>query len=95
MKPEHKGGYHFGNLWHCLPAFVCESLVEGIDAFGRKIKGYDRPDAILSGVETRTSSPVRILRDEHFESNVGAFTHAVREPVMQAALQVRLWMACV
>ena len=71
VKPEHKGGYHFGNLWHCLPTFVCESLVEGIDAFGRKIKGYDRPDAILSGVETRTSSPVRIPRDEHFESNVG------------------------
>jgi len=71
VKPEHKGGYHFGNLWHCLPPFVCESLVEGIDAFGRKIKGYDRPDAILSGVETRTSSPVRIPRDEHFESSVG------------------------
>ena len=68
--PEHKGGYHFGNLWHCLPEFVCESLAEGIDAFGRKIKGYDRPDAILSGVETRTSSPVRIPRDAHFESNV-------------------------
>ena len=71
VKPEHKGGYHFGNLWHCLPTFVCESLAEGIDAFGRKIKGYDRSDAILSGVETRTSSPVKIPRDEHFESNVG------------------------
>ena len=71
VKPEHKGGYHFGNLWHCLPTFVCESLAEGIDAFGRKIKGYDRSDAILSGVETRTSSPVKMPRDEHFESNVG------------------------
>lgn len=71
VKPEHKGGYHFGNLWHCLPEFVCESLAEGIDAFGKKIQGYDRADAILSGVETRTSSPVRIPRDEHFESNVG------------------------
>ena len=55
-----------------LPANVCrESLAEGIDAFGRKIKGYDRSDAILSGVETRTSSPVKMPRDEHFESNVG------------------------
>ena len=58
-------------------------------------KGYDRPDAILSGVETRTSSPVRIPRDEHFESNVGGLYPCGEGPVMQAALQVLLWMACV
>lgn len=68
--PEHKGGYAFANLWHCLPEYVCESLSEGIEAFGRKIRGYDRKDAILSGVETRTSSPLRIPRNEYFESNI-------------------------
>ena len=39
-------------------------------AFDKKIKGYDEPDALISGVETRTSSPVRILRNEELESNV-------------------------
>lgn len=68
--PEHKGGYVFGNIWHCLPDYVCDSLSEGIKAFGRKIKGYDRGDAILSGVETRTSSPIRIPRNESFECNI-------------------------
>lgn len=68
--PEHKGGYVFGNLRHCLPEYVCESLEEGIQAFGKKIKGYDRGDAILSGIETRTSSPLRIPRNEEFESNI-------------------------
>ena len=41
-----------------------------MEAFGRKIKGFDRADAILSGIESRTSSPVRILRDESYQSNI-------------------------
>ena len=49
---------------------MCESLEEGIHAFGRKIKGYDREDAILSGVETRTSSPIRMERNVLFESEI-------------------------
>ena len=47
-----------------------ESLIEGMEAFGHKIKGYDRPDAIFSGVETRTSSPVRMERDESGQANI-------------------------
>ena len=47
-----------------------EAFVEGMEAFGRKIKGFDRPDAILAGVESRTSSPVRIPRGETLESSV-------------------------
>lgn len=70
VKPSHKGACSFGNLWHCLPDYVCESLAEGIEAFGHKIKGYDRGDAILSGVETRTSSPVKMPRNEQFQSNI-------------------------
>ena len=50
---------------------MCESLKEGITAFGQKIQGYDRPDALLSGVETRTSSPVRMERNSEFQSEIG------------------------
>ena len=45
-------------------------MVEGIERFGGVIKGFNRNDAILSAIETRTSSPVRILRNEEFESNI-------------------------
>ena len=47
-----------------------ESLIEGIEAFGKKIRGFDRPDAIITAVEARSSSPVRILRDEEHVSSV-------------------------
>ena len=53
-----------------LPQEVADSLKEGIASFGQVIPGFDRPDAILAGVESRTSSPVRIHRDEHMESVV-------------------------
>jgi uncharacterized protein len=46
------------------------ALVEGIERFGQIIQGFDHPKALLSAIETRTSSPVRILRDEAFESNI-------------------------
>ena len=68
--PMHKGAVSFGNLRNCLPDYVCESLSEGISLMGRKLKGFDRPDAILSGVETRTSSPVRILRAQDGQSSL-------------------------
>lgn len=69
ITPCQKGANCFGNLWDCLPAFVCETLQLSIPYFGKKIPGYDRADSILSGVETRTSSPVRILRNEELQSN--------------------------
>lgn len=70
IQPVHKGTSSFGNLWNCLPQYVCHTLVEGIEHFGRVIGEYDNPDTLLSGVETRTSSPVRIVRDEDLESNM-------------------------
>lgn len=70
VKPVHKGAAAFADLNRCLPAYVCESLKEGIKAFGHKIQGYDREDAILSGVETRTSSPIRMERDGDFQSEI-------------------------
>lgn len=70
ITPCQKGANCFGNLWDCLPDFVCETLQLCIPYFGKKIPGYDREDSILSGVETRTSSPIRILRNEEFEGNI-------------------------
>lgn len=68
--PQCKGGWAFGNLRGILPAYVGDAIEEGIFAFGRQIRGFDRPDALLSGIESRTSSPVRILRDAELESNI-------------------------
>ena len=71
VQPAHKGAVSFGNLRNCLPDYVSESLSEGITLMGKKLTGFDRPDAILSGVETRTSSPVRILRAGDGQSSLG------------------------
>ena len=49
---------------------IYESFLSGMEQFGRKISGFDREDAILSGVESRTSSPVRIHRDDTFQSAI-------------------------
>ena len=54
----------------CLPDYLAASIKEGILAFDRSIPGFARPDALLTGVETRTSSPLRILRGEDFQSSV-------------------------
>ena len=70
IMPTYKPGVKFTNLRQILPGFVGDSLAEGIIEMGRKIKGFDRADAILTGIESRSSSPVRIVRDENFESSV-------------------------
>lgn len=70
VRPVHKGETAFADLNQCLPDYVCDSLKEGIDAFGHKIQGYNRGDAVLSGVETRTSSPIRMERDGDFQSEI-------------------------
>jgi len=51
-----------------LPEFVAAGIADGITAFGRQLKGFDRADAVLTGVETRTSAPLRILRGDTMES---------------------------
>ncbi len=68
--PIFKGNYNFGNIRNIFPDYINEALVEGIEAFGKKIKGYNTSDAILAGVESRTSSPIRIERGEMCESNI-------------------------
>ncbi len=62
VKPSYMPGTYFKDLGECLPSFVTGALKEGITRFGAQLAGFDMPDAMLTGVETRTSSPVRILR---------------------------------
>ncbi|MDO4491538.1 MAG: NAD(P)/FAD-dependent oxidoreductase [Lachnospiraceae bacterium] len=64
------GEYAYANTAEIFPDFLYESLKQGITSFDRKIRGFGMDDALISGVESRTSSPVRIIRDEHFESNI-------------------------
>jgi uncharacterized FAD-dependent dehydrogenase len=66
--PSYKPGVHLTDLAACLPDYAVAALREAIPVFGRQIPGYDHPDALLTGVETRTSSPVRITRGKDFES---------------------------
>lgn len=70
IKPVHKGAYTFANLNECLPESIASSIKEAIPEFAKKITGYDAPGAILSAIESRTSSPIRIERDENYTSNI-------------------------
>ncbi len=64
VNPSYKPGYRFARLDQIYPEFVYESLSESIREMGNKLSGFDLEDAILTGVETRTSSPVRIVRED-------------------------------
>lgn len=68
IKPNIKGSYTLGNLNNCLPAFVNNAIIEGIDYYGKRLQGFNEHEAVLSGIETRTSSPVRLVRGENFMS---------------------------
>ncbi|HET8710743.1 MAG TPA: hypothetical protein VFM32_05165, partial [Spongiibacteraceae bacterium] len=61
--PSYKPGVHLTDLASALPPYAIEAIREALPAFGKQIRGFDRNDAVLTGVETRTSSPVRITRD--------------------------------
>ena len=66
--PSYKPGVTPTDLHQALPAYAIEAMREAFPAFGRKIKGFDTHDAVLTGVETRTSSPIRITRGDDFQS---------------------------
>ena len=68
VKPSYKPGVTLGDLHGALPAFATLAMQEAFPAFGRKIKGFDMHDAVLTGVETRTSSPIRMARGDDFQS---------------------------
>ena len=70
VAPQMRGRWTFGDVRRILPETLNLALLEAMEGFGRMIHGFDRPDALLAGVESRTSSPVRIWRDEAMESAV-------------------------
>ena len=70
IKPLFKGKYTLSNLKEILPDYISNSLVEAIEEFDKKINGFASDDAIIAGIEARTSSPVRIIRNEEGISNI-------------------------
>lgn len=70
VQPLFKGDFTLTNLNLLYPDYICEALKEGIKHFDTKIKGFARKDAIIAGVESRTSSPIRIIRNAEFVSSV-------------------------
>ena len=70
IEPQMKGAYEFADLRQALPGYLGDALVEGIDYFDTVIRGFGREDAVLAGVESRTSSPLRIIRSRELESGI-------------------------
>lgn len=68
VTPSYTGKTVFADLRECLPEFIIKTLKEGLLSFEKKVKNYTFGGAVLTGVEMRTSAPVRIVRNEHFES---------------------------
>lgn len=69
-----------------LPEFAAEAIEKAMPHFAKKLKGFDSDDALLTAVESRSSSPVRIPRDENYESNIKGIYPAGEEQDMRAAL---------
>ncbi len=70
VEPTYKPGVEWTNLDKCLPAFAADAMRKALPVFDRRIKGFARYDAVLTGVETRSSSPVRIERDSRCVSSL-------------------------
>ena len=68
--PTYRPGVAWGELEGCLPGYVTETLRQALPLMDKKLHGFAAPDAVLTGVETRSSSPVRILRDESLQSHL-------------------------
>lgn len=68
VTPSYKPGVHMTDLAQCLPDYAVTAMREALPVFGRQIPGYDHPDVLMTGVETRTSSPVRFTRGKDFQS---------------------------
>ncbi|MBI5752480.1 MAG: NAD(P)/FAD-dependent oxidoreductase [Hydrogenophilales bacterium] len=66
--PSYQPGVHLCDLDSALPQYAIEAIREALPAFDKQIKGFAMPDAVLTGVETRTSSPIRIKRNAHYQS---------------------------
>lgn len=92
VTPSYRPGVIPADLTRCLPEFVTATLAKALPDFGRKIRGFDHPGAVLTGVETRTSAPIRIIRGQDFVSINTAGLYPVGEGagyaggIMSAAL---------
>ena len=72
VEPSYKPGVRLGDLTTSLPDYAIEAIREALPAFGRQIRGFDRDDAVLTGIETRTSSPVRVTRNHETLQSLNA-----------------------
>ena len=70
VRPSYRPAVAYTDLHRCLPPFLSETLALALPELGKKLRGYDDPDALLTGVETRSSSPVRLVRDDRYEANI-------------------------
>ena len=70
VKPSYRPGVTWTDLHQCLPPFITETLEQALPILGQKLAGYDQPDAVLTAVESRSSSPVRIPRDDTCQSAI-------------------------
>jgi uncharacterized protein len=70
VEPTYPLGVSYADLAGCLPEFVVTSLREAAPVLDRRMRGFAAADALLTGVETRTSSPVRVVRDDSLQSNL-------------------------
>ena len=70
VTPTYRPGVAWTELRPCLPGYVTDTLAQAIPLLDRKLRGFAAPDGVLTGVETRSSSPVRILRDETYQSSL-------------------------
>lgn len=70
VRPSYMSGVTFTDIRKCLPEKICDTLAAAIPLFAKKLKGFDDPEAVLTAPETRSSSPVRILRGENRQSQI-------------------------
>lgn len=107
IQPSYLPSVTWTNLANCLPDFAVEALKEGINAFDRKLKGFSNPAAVMTGPETRSSSPIRVKRDAQYESNIrglypagegagyaGGITSAAVDGIQAAEAIIRRYAPC-
>lgn len=70
VTPSYRPGVTWADLHDCLPDFVADTIAQALPLLGQKLRGYDHPDAVLTAVESRSSSPVRIPRDQTCQSSL-------------------------
>jgi len=70
VQPSYRPGVVFGEIGCCLPSFVTDGIVDGCREFDRRLKGFCLPDAVLTAPESRSSSPVRIMRSEDLQASI-------------------------